>query len=281
MSRTRFSLAATAHIVVASCLMIGCTSGAPLATATLAQPSPTPVDIVTSSPTPPPTNAPTASPDDASSAPAAQNIEEMNAFGELPPGTYWVAGEPDNTWRVQFSVRSSGWSAFLGPFKQETAEGKTHRIMTLNFFDIRNTVKDACTDHKYRDPAVGPSVDDLAEAASSLSPFVVKSAPTDVTVFGYSGKHLILEVPDVPFSVRNGQPSFAECDTGGLLKSWIGPPLSYAYYGYAEPGQTEELWILDVEGKRLTISRLSHPDSPPQDVAELNEIFESIEIYPE
>jgi hypothetical protein len=145
-------------------------------------------------------------------------------------------------------------------------------------------VRHGCRDHSPADPPVGPSVDDLATALGELPPFRVTSPPKDVTIYGYSGKHLELTLPDMPFEFRGDGDLFSGC-TGfdwhrRYLMSWIAPYLTYAFYGYWAPGHTEEFWILDVEGTRLVIAADRSPDSPRKDLAEQRAILESIQIEP-
>ena len=118
---------------------------------------------------------------------------------------------------------------------------------------------------------MGPTVDDLATALSQLSPFEVSAPPSAVTMFGYSGTHLQLTVPDVTFS---------DC-SDDTLQSWIDPMSGTALYGYnEEPGRTEDFWILDVDGTRLVIETTSSPDTPAEDLAERDAIFDSTRIEP-
>jgi hypothetical protein len=68
---------------------------------------------------------------------------------------------------------------------------------------------------------------------------------------------------------------------GGSLASWIdaneeGEP----FFGYTRPGDTEEFWILDVEGTRLMIAAERTPDSPAYALAEQRAILDSIRIEP-
>ncbi|HEX2030844.1 MAG TPA: hypothetical protein VHL78_05520 [Actinomycetota bacterium] len=140
---------------------------------------------------------------------------------------------------------------------------------------MTNLVHHGCRDHRPADPPVGPTVDGLATALSDLAPFELTSPPSDVSIYGYRGKHLQLTVPDFPVEGE----SFARCIDGNL-KSWIGP-LTGAFYGYnGEPGFTEEFWILDVEGTRLMIAAERSPSAPPENVAELEAILDSIRIEP-
>ncbi len=94
---------------------------------------------------------------------------------------------------------------------------------------VVNLVTDGCQDHFAAVPPVGPTVDDLATALSELAPFEVTTAPEDVTIYGYSGKHLEWTVPDIAFD---------RCDAGDV-RSWIAPmdaaEVGDAYYGYRGP----------------------------------------------
>ena len=145
---------------------------------------------------------------------------------------------------------------------------------------VSNLVRHGCRDHSWADPPVGPSVDDLATALADLAPFRVTSPPKDVTIYGYGGKHLELTVPDLPVEGEGDDRRFTGCEDGAL-KSWVAAidtEPGDAFYGYTEPGHTEEFWILDVDGTRLMIEAERSPDSPSRDLAELRDILDSIQI---
>jgi hypothetical protein len=223
----------------------------------------TQVDTATSTPTPAP-------------APA-QNIMDLPGFSDLEPGRYFVDPDGDDTTplRVSYQVAHEGWSQWFGAIRFREA-GHT----ALSITTVTNLVTEACTDHTPADPPVGPTVDDLATALSQFAPFEVTAPPTDVTLFGYPGKHLELTVPALPVTGVAGEREFADC-IGGNLHSWIAPNSGGSFYGYTgEPGETEEFWILDVEGTRLVLVKHGSPTSPPQDVAERDAIFETIHIEP-
>lgn len=217
-----------------------------------------PVDTVTSTPT-------TAAP---------QNIFEVSgggeAFPELEPGRYFIDPDGDDTTplRVTFDVAAEGWLAWFGAARFADV-GSTNLTITT----VTNLVGDGCLDHTPLEPPVGPTVDDLATALSQLAPFEVTAAPTDVTVLGYPGKHLELTVPDR---------GFADC-LDGELHSWISPlndDGATSFYGYGGSGQTEEFWILDVQGTRLVLMKFDAPQAPAKDVAERDAIFDTIRIEP-
>jgi hypothetical protein len=205
------------------------------------------------------------------------DILSVEDFADLEPGRYVIDpdGDPSTPLRVTYEVTAEGWSQWIG-----AARFRDDGHVGLSITTVTNVVRDACRDHRPADPAIGPTVDDLAAALTQLVPFVVTSPPTDVTIQGYQGKHLALVVPDLEVSGGARNRRYTGCESGNL-NSWIAPLLGGSYYGYgADPGHTEAFWILDVDGTRLVIETNESPDSPPQDLAERQAIFDSIRIEP-
>jgi hypothetical protein len=233
---------------------------------------------------------PSMAPSNPSPTPTIQDVMDLEFgggnFPPLEPGTYFIDpdADPSTPLRVEYEVPVEGWSPWIGAAKLADVEG----WVAVSITSVTNLVRHGCRDHSPADPPVGPSADDLATALADLAPFRVTSPPTDVTIYGYSGKHLELTVPDMPFVFRSDGTLFKEC-TGfdwhrRYLMSWITPLLvdrgGYAFYGYTAPGATEEFWILDVEGSRLVISAVRSPGSPSKHLAELRTILDSIRIQP-
>jgi hypothetical protein len=192
-------------------------------------------------------------------------------FPSLELTTYWVDPDidPCTPLRVLYTIPAEGWLAWTGTFKEgEGPDGEVTRV-GVSIVTVTNLVVDGCADHSLADPPVGPTVDDLATALAALPPFVVTSPASDVTVDGYSGKHLELAVPDMEFS---------ECVNGELI-SWDAPVLSYPFHGYL-PRMIEEFRILDVQGSRLVIVANRTPNAAPEDIAEMHAVFDSIQIEP-
>ena len=203
-----------------------------------------------------------------------QDIMELPDFAPLESGTYFIDpdADPSTPLRVVYEVPAEGWSQWAGAAKF-AADGHIGVSITT----VTNLVRHGCRDHSQADPQVGPTVDDLATALSDLAPFEVTSPPSDVSIYGYTGKHLELTVPDLPVEGQGDDRRFPQC-VGGNLESWISPTLG-AFYGYnTEPGRTEAFWILDIEGTRLMIEANWSPDSPRKDVAEMRAILDSIRI---
>ncbi len=222
--------------------------------------------------------SPTA-PGDPSPTPAVQDIMELEPFARLEPGTYFIDPDldPSTPLRVVYEVPFERWSMWIGAAK---FAGDGH--VGVSITTVTNLVRHGCRDHSWADPPVGLSVNDLAAALADLAPFRVTSPPRDVTVYGYSGKHLELTVPDLPVEGEGDDRRFTGC-IDGTLKSWVAAidtEPGDAYYGYTGPGYTEEFWILDVDGTRLMIVAERSPGSPRKDLSEQRAILDSIRIEP-
>ncbi len=194
--------------------------------------------------------------------------------------TYWVDPDDDRSTLLcaTLTLPADGWHPFLGVFKDREEDGELVERVSAIITDVTNLTVDACSEQRARDPAVGPSVEDLAAALTALPPFEVASPPVDVTMYGYSGKHLQLRVPeDMPYASAYG--TFEGCFEG-RLRTWIAPELSFAFYGYTAPGDTEDFWILDVDGTRLVIAALTSAKASEALIAERQSVLDSIALEP-
>lgn len=179
--------------------------------------------------------------------------------------------------RVRYAIPAPGWSAFIGTFK-DVGEGQDLQRVNVLIADVKNVTVDACDDQTAAEPPIGPGVEELAAALAKLPPFEVISPPADTTAYGYSATHLRIRVPvDQPFDADTGR--FVGC-SGSVLASWIAPPLSFAFYGYAAPGDTEDFWILDVDGTRIAIVALATANASDELLAQREAILDSIVIEP-
>jgi hypothetical protein len=176
---------------------------------------------------------------------------------QLEPGRYRVRSNTP----VPFTVTvPAGWTTTEG-FVIKDWEGP--REVAFTSWVITHVFGNGC--HTQGTIVeVGPTVDDLANALASQENRDT-SGPTDVTLAGYSGKRVELFVPadwddaDCPW-VRNW-PEVGGSDNGG----WR-----------ARPGQTDVVYILEVDGKRVVISTWHFPDTPEADITELEGIIASI-----
>jgi hypothetical protein len=110
------------------------------------------------------------------------------------------------------------------------------------------------------DIPVGPTVDDLVTALVD-HPSLDVTSPVDVTLAGYSGKYLDLQVPD----------DISACATYRPMDVHI----------YAQgPGQRWHMWILDVEGVRVLVETNDFAGTSAQRLAEEQAMIDSLEINP-
>ena len=135
----------------------------------------------------------------------------------------------------------------------------------VNIFIVTNVVADNCDEWTFRDPAVGPTVDDLVTAISSL-PWSGVTPPTDVTVDGFRGKEFEVTEPSRSQCSRTDHPGYWETVHSG---SAIGEA----------PGARTRLRILDVQGTRVVIAGYYLPGTTSsEDLAEINAIIDSVRI---
>jgi hypothetical protein len=110
------------------------------------------------------------------------------------------------------------------------------------------------------DIPVGPSVDDFANALAN-HPLLDATTPTSISLGGYSGKYVDLQLP-----------SDITC--------------TFGYYPWAPsmpaqgPTHRWHLWILDVEGIRVVVQTADFAGTTVSDLAELQAIVDSIQIEP-
>ena len=108
---------------------------------------------------------------------------------------------------------------------------------------------------------VGPSVDDFANAIAN-HPTLNATAPVPVTLAGYSGKYLDLQMPsDVSTCTDN---------------YWPWEPGFFAQ----GPSQRWHLWILDVNGTRVVILTTDYAGTSAANRTALQAIVNSIQIQP-
>lgn len=221
----------------------------------------------------PPSESPSAS---ESPSPSPSPMASPNAVhaGVLSPGTYvigpaqkdafFACPEPiapgcSNTMAMMFTV-PDGWSGALDSIWLTAEENAPPAGAGLLFTRGAALYSDPCGVESPPGIPVGPTVEDFATALAD-HPLLDVTAPVDVTLGGYAGKYLDLQVPS----------DLAGCDT---YRPW--EPGLYAQ----GPAQRWHLWILDVAGQRVVVQSTDYAGTSAQDRAELQAIVESIQIQP-
>lgn len=160
----------------------------------------------------------------------------------------------------------AGWTGELaGPYAVFLDNGGADGRAAIDFSLSQSIYADPCTDRGLLNPQPGPTVDDLASALARLPGFAA-TTPTDVTLAGVRGKQLTLTAPD----------NFDSCQlSSDGYRIWQLP--EGHVFSFA-PGERMALWILDVNGTRLVVSRETLPGTTAQDQAKVQGILDSIRI---
>jgi hypothetical protein len=181
-------------------------------------------------------------------------------------GTYTInpLPTPNRAFSITYT-QPDGWSVLrLGCLVPATGQlGPAG--MGICFSTPRILYSDPCQADRGSDweVQVGPSVDDLATALAAQTAYG-STNPTDVTLSGYSGKRIDLQLPDTDFPL---------CEGRGFVP-WDGS------IGAQGAGNRWHLWILDVDGLRVVIVAHDFADTPPQDQDDLQAIVASFRIAP-
>lgn len=118
-----------------------------------------------------------------------------------------------------------------------------------------------CGDEPPPNIPVGPTVEDFTNALVD-HPKLDVTTPVDVTLAGYSGKYVDLQVPS----------DISACPTSYF-------PWEPGIYAQG-PGSRWHLWVLDVDGVRVVVQSTDYAGTSPQRQAELRAIVDSIKIEP-
>ena len=221
-------------------------------------PSSTPTPTTSPTPAPTPSPSPVALHDGPLAAGTYVTLPFVQPGSDacfVPPQPGCVDPTNDDSIRVTLTV-PDGWSN-LFPTDADPAAADGASLIFARGASLFN---DPCQNSGTPEMLVGPTVAEFAEAVST-HPRLEVTTPTDVTLAGYSGKYLELQVP---------------MDLTGCARYRPWEPWYYAQ----GPGERWHLWILDVEGTRVVVQSMDHAGTSAQHRAELQGIVDSIQIQP-
>ncbi len=190
--------------------------------------------------------------------------------GDLGAGTFYIEDRSiTNAERFTFTV-PDGWKTESDTFITKNGEEPGEVLLTP--WVVSHVFRDACQWEGYRNLVdVGTTVDELVSALEDQEGRQA-SSPTDVTLGGFPAKRIELTVP--------ADLDTATC-TDGNLRYWPGPgPDMSSGFCCNPPGNTDAVYVVDVDGNRLVVVARHYPDSSMEDRAELQAIVDSIEIDP-
>jgi hypothetical protein len=231
-------------------------------------PSPTSSPAATPTPTPPPSPTP--------SGPAALHDGPLAAgtyvttpfalFGNdacfVPPQPGCIDSTNDDAIRISLTV-PDGWSGssedgVSATDPQPDGPGGASLLFVRGASLYEDPCRTAATTSAAPEIPVGPTVEDFSEAVAA-HPLLDVTTPTDVTLAGYAGKYLELQVP-------------VDISRCGAYRPWE------PWYFAQGPGERWHLWILDVDGVRVVVQSIDHEATTATRRAELQAIVDSIQI---
>ncbi len=181
--------------------------------------------------------------------------------GNLEAGTYTAHPLPGKpmTWTITVPA---GWTGSDDWFVSYDVGPDVHSVSVGGPTDNESVPTDSCAAAGTKPAA---SVDEFIAAVQAREDWTV-SVPVDVTVSGYSGTRIDLEVP------------VSTCDNGSNYLVLAQPNGE----GYRADGLNRRfrLWILEIDGKPIVIFRNTYAGSPAERVAEADAIVETGVIKP-
>jgi class 3 adenylate cyclase len=216
--------------------------------------------------------SPPASPEPSATQPVAASsapttFEDVEPDSRLAPGDYVLhyasigGAQAFPTLSISFTL-PAGWDRVRADGLLWNDAGAR-----LGFAVVDNLYVDPCDpDRGLREPAVGPSVDDLTRALTSDAEWQAAEV-TEGFFFGFAGNHVALTAPAALSSCAEESWRFLHT---------LGNP------GYVPAFSSERVdtWILNVAGTRLVIAANSDPQLSGRVRAELQAIIDSIRIEP-
>ena len=193
--------------------------------------------------------------------------------GLLPEGPHVLNdGEPlegGPTLRTTVSIPAPDWYGEAAGgilIKNDNSDAPDGAGM-ITFFGDLYVYGDPCEWATTRPDEPATTVDELVTALGAQASRDA-SEPVDITVDGYAGKSITLHVPE--------DAVFSACDQG-TFGSWGLPGDDVTPFRYhQDPGQIDELWIVDVNGELAVIDTAYYAGTPPEHVEELRAIVDSI-----
>jgi len=183
----------------------------------------------------------------------------------LTPGPYLAASPFPK--RITLTL-PDGWSGNIGgPYAVFLSRLVPNAEIDFSIFD--KVFADPCHfDRGAMNPPPGSSVDDLVTALTSL-PGMTVTPVKDVTVSGYHGRQFTMTAP----ATTNG----CTLPPGAGFRIW---ELPLGATDDMEPGQREQVTVLDVDGTRIVLTVMGFEGATTTPTPEVQGIVDSIRIEP-
>jgi len=195
----------------------------------------------------------------------AQTMSPAPSTSPGPAGrTHILSDSSDGGVGITVTMPASGWSGEPGAwFVEWDPDGANPpygaAIVVFTVDEEFYVYGDPCSWSSTRPDTPATTVDELV-AALATQPSRNPSAPEDITVGGYAGKKITLHVPD--------DAVFSACDEGEFASFGVAGEDPARYH--QGPGQIDEMWIVDVNGRIALLDGAYYADTPQSAVDELH-----------
>ncbi len=172
-----------------------------------------------------------------------------NASGEIEPGTYFVDEIDGSPAPRMIATVGSGWINYASSGGWAIIN---HGIGTMGFSRPDRVFADACLRSGGFHPGPVTTVDGLIAALSEQGGWADVGTPSEISIDGYAGKAFQRTAPtEFPNCEQFG--GATRLSDGGAhpsFSSWEGGDAISVY----EPGETETLWVLNIDGTVVLIN---------------------------
>lgn len=196
----------------------------------------------------------------------------------MTAGTYVLDAEATQTVPATVTV-PDGWSGCDGGLLGKEF-GAPAGPALIGFWSVDNVYADPCgwLDGGLMDPAIGPTVADLATALGDQT-LTEASDPADDTLGGLPATHVQLTVPvDLDTTTCDVDPVE---QIGTEFRFWNGPGESVWWIGAQDaPGLIGDVWATDLDGTRIVVQAAYFSDADEAEVDEVMAIVRSITFEP-
>lgn len=186
-----------------------------------------------------PADEPSPSPEASVAAPAGDPSPSVEAG--LPEGSHLLGGAEGGRPSVTVTIPGPGWNGDVGGgilFREENGVDDAAGMIVFAK-DEYNVFADPCR-WESTSPIIVNTVDEFV-AALAAQPSRDASEPVDITIDGYTGKAITLNIPD--------DADYSECDQNTFGTWDCGEPGDPLPCGFTDgPDETSVEYILDVEG---------------------------------
>jgi len=192
---------------------------------------------------------------------------------ELEPGTYDIDPWLQMPTGISVTV-GAGWS-----YDTWNPNGLIigNQSGAIGFGRPGAVFSDACHPSEGYLPGPVATLDGFVARLSEQEGWVDVTGPTDIAVNGYAGKAFQRTAPidmaDCDTAVYGHRLESGRATLGPVFRSWDAP-----IAGMYEPGRTETLWVLDIDGTVVVINASPWPEASAAGRAEIATALDSIRI---